>query len=64
MRERPIVHRPGLEKVVDVDRMIARLNAIHAAEPHSDAARVIADFKKGLRSGDHPFARDDDEDTA
>ena len=64
MRERPIVHRPSLEKVADVDRMIARLDVISAAEPHSDAARVITDFKRGLRSGDQPFARDDDEGAA
>ncbi len=64
MRERPIVHRPSLEKVVDVDRMIARLDAIAAAGPTPEAARVIADFKRGLRSGDRPFAREDDDEDA
>jgi hypothetical protein len=29
-RNRPTVHRAGLEKVVDVDQMIARLDAIAA----------------------------------
>lgn len=61
MRERPIVHRPSLEKVVDVDCMTARLDAIAAAGPTPDAAQVISDFKRGLRSGDQPFAPEDDD---
>ena len=61
MRERPIVHRPSLKKVVDVDRMTVRLDAIAAAGPTPDAAQVITDFKRGLRNGDQPFAREDDD---
>jgi hypothetical protein len=60
-RETPTVHRAGLEKVVDVDRMIARLDAVAAAEPGPDALRVIHDFKRGLK-GAWPFSADDDDD--
>jgi len=60
-RERPIVHRPGLEKVVDVDRMNARVDEIAAAEPGPDALRVIRDFKRGLK-GVWPFSSEDDDD--
>jgi len=63
LRDRPVVHRPSLEKVVDADGMIARLDAIVAAGPTSDAARVINEFKRGLK-GDRPFSRDDDEDAS
>jgi hypothetical protein len=61
-RERPIVHRPALEKVTDIDRMIARLDAVASAEPGLDALRVIRDFKRGLKGG-WPFsgAADDDD---
>ena len=61
-QERPAVHRPGLEKVVDVDRMLARLDAIAAAGPGPDALRVIRDFKRGLK-GAWPFSSGDDDDT-
>lgn len=65
MRERPIVHRPSLEKVIDVDRMMARLDAIAAAGPTSDVSRVIDEFKRGLRGyGYNAFARDDNETSA
>ena len=60
MQERPIVHRQGLEKVVDVDRMMARLDAI-AVAAGPDALRVIRDFKRGLRGG-RPFSSEDDDD--
>jgi len=63
MRDRPVVHRPSLEKVVDVDRMIARLDAIVAAGLTSDVARVINEFKRGLKDNS-PFSRDDDHDAA
>ena len=59
-RDRPVVHRPSLEKMVDVDRMIARLNAIAAAGPTSDAAQVINEFTRGLK-GNSLFSRDNDE---
>ena len=63
MRDRPVVHRPSLEMVVDVDRMITRLDGIVAAGPTPDAARVINEFKRGLK-GYSPFSRDDDEDAS
>lgn len=63
MRERPIVHRPSLEKVIDVDRMITRLDAIAAGGPTSDVSRVIDEFKRGLR-GYNTFAHDDNEEAA
>ncbi|MGE0280188.1 MAG: P-loop NTPase fold protein [Rhizobiaceae bacterium] len=63
IRDRPIVHRPGLEKVVDVDRMIARLDAVAAGGAAPDAARVIGDFKRGLK-GAWPFTREDDDEDA
>ena len=62
VRERPAVHRSGLEKVVDVDRMIARLDAIAAATPGAEALRVIHDFKRGLKRTS-PFSSEDDDDT-
>jgi hypothetical protein len=62
-RERPVVDRPALEKVVDVDRMMARLDAIAAAVPGPDALRVIRDFKRGLKGG-RPFSWAEDDDDA
>jgi hypothetical protein len=60
-RERPVVYRPALEKVTDVDRMIARVDAVAAAETGPDALRVIRDFRQGLK-GALPFSASDDDD--
>jgi predicted KAP-like P-loop ATPase len=60
MRQRPSVHRPGVERVVNVDRMITRLDAIAVAQPEGHAASVIRDFKLGLKATG-PFASDDDD---
>lgn len=59
MRQRPSVHRPSLERVMNVDRMIARLDTIAGAGPGDDASGVIRDFKLGLRAA-WPFASDKD----
>ena len=59
MRQRPSVHRPGLGRVVDVDRMIARLDAIASTRPEGDAPSVIRDFKLGLKAL-WPIASDED----
>lgn len=59
-RARPVVHRPGLERILDVDRMIARLDAIAAARPDAETVQAIRNFKRGLKGG-FPFAHDDDD---
>ena len=58
-RDRPVVHRPGLEKILDVDCMIERLDAIAAARPDDETEQAIRNFKHGLNRG-LPFARDDE----
>jgi predicted KAP-like P-loop ATPase len=47
--EIPQVHRPSLEKVVNVERMVQRLNAISEAEPTPESLVVIKNFLEGLR---------------
>lgn len=57
----PIVHRPSLDKILDVDRMIVRLDAIAAARASTETLQMIRDFKCGLKVG-IPFAHEDNED--
>jgi predicted KAP-like P-loop ATPase len=49
-RERPVVHRPILEKIVDADKLIARLDAISADGCEPFARGVIDNFKLGLKN--------------
>jgi predicted KAP-like P-loop ATPase len=60
-RERPVVHRAGLEKVVDVNRMLARLDALVAAGPEPDALQVIRDFKRGLKASRSLLTEEDED---
>ena len=59
MRRRPSVHRPGLDKIVNVDRMIAQLDTLASAGPKDDASAIIRGFKLGLKAG-WPFASEKD----
>ena len=59
MRQRPSVHRPGLDKIVNVDRMIAQLDTLASAGPKDDASAIIRGFKLGLKAG-WPFASEKD----
>jgi hypothetical protein len=49
-RERPVVHRSIVEKIVDADRLIARLGAISADDCEPFARSVIDNFKLGLKN--------------
>jgi hypothetical protein len=60
MREMPSVDRPALERVVNVDLMIMRLDAIASARPDDDARGIIRDFKQGLKTA-WPFASEEDD---
>jgi predicted KAP-like P-loop ATPase len=60
IRQRPSVDRPGLERVVNVDRMIARLGAVAGAGPEVDAAGIIRAFNLGLKA-EWPFASEEDD---
>ncbi len=59
MRERSSVDRPALESVVNVDRMITRLEAIAEAGPQHQTLAIIRDFKIGLKPVS-PFASEED----
>ena len=59
MRQRPSVHRPGLDRIVNVDRMIALLDTLASAGPKDDASAIIRGFKLGLKAG-WPFASEKD----
>jgi hypothetical protein len=53
-------NRPALERVVNVDRMIVRLDTIASAQPKDDACGIIRDFKQGLKTA-WPFASEEDD---
>ena len=60
MRAGPSVDRAALKKVVNFDRMTARLDAIARTGPEDDASRVIRDFRLGLKAS-WPFASEEDD---
>lgn len=62
MQQRLSVHRPSLERVVNVDRMITRLDAIASAGSEGDASDIIRDFNVGLKKAAvaWPFASEED----
>jgi hypothetical protein len=49
-RERPVVHLSMLEKIVDADKLIARLDALSARDCQPFARNVIDNFKLGLKN--------------
>ncbi len=49
-RERPVVHRSVLEKIVDADQLITRIGALSAGERDSNAQQIIDSFMLGLKN--------------
>jgi len=61
IREMPSVHLPSLERIVNVDQMIAQLDAIASAGPEDNASDIIRNFKLGLNAEKHFGSREDEE---
>jgi hypothetical protein len=57
-RGRPSVDGAALKRVVNVDRMIVRLDAIAEAGPQVQTLAIIRDFKLGLKPA-YPFASEE-----
>jgi hypothetical protein len=49
-RERPVVHRSILEKIVDADQLIARIDAMSVGECEPNARQIVNNFMLGLKN--------------
>lgn len=63
IRRIPLVHRPSLEKVANVERMLQRLSAIAEAGPTPESLAVIRNFFLGLNL-QFPLSHGEDEEGA